>query len=253
VGNNVWNRVSFKLKKKRMRNDPAIWVRKEGAFPPIVDRPLFDAAQAIIQARSLRISDEAMIEVLRQLYEACGMLSGLVIDETDGMPSSSTYRARFGSLLRAYAMVGYRPRRDYRYIEINRSLRRLYPEIVSLVVNGLTEAGGVVRSDSETDLLVVNEEFSVSVIVARCRRLPSGALRWSLRFDTGLKADITVAVRMDTPNRGPFDFYLFPSLDVVSHRVRLAEDNGLALDAYRFDSLDVLFALAARSPLPEAA
>ena len=34
-------------------------------------------------------------------------------------------------------------------------------------------------------------------------------------------------------------------------RLALAEDNGLALDAYRFDKLDMLFELAARSQLME--
>ena len=31
------------------------------------------------------------------------------------MPASSAYRTRFGSLLRAYQLAGYRPDRDYRY------------------------------------------------------------------------------------------------------------------------------------------
>ena len=38
IGNNVWNRGSFKLKKKRVRNNPDMWIRAEGAFEPIVDR-----------------------------------------------------------------------------------------------------------------------------------------------------------------------------------------------------------------------
>jgi len=33
VGNNVWNRVSFKLKKKRVRNHPDMWIRAQGVFP----------------------------------------------------------------------------------------------------------------------------------------------------------------------------------------------------------------------------
>jgi hypothetical protein len=32
VGNNVYNRVSFKLKKKRVVNEPDMWVRADGAF-----------------------------------------------------------------------------------------------------------------------------------------------------------------------------------------------------------------------------
>ena len=98
VGDNVWNRMSYKLKKLRVRNSPDMWIRSNGAFEPIVDRHLFDAAQAIIQSRSRRLSDEDILERLRGLYQARGSLSGLIIDEAEDLPSSSTYRARFGSL-----------------------------------------------------------------------------------------------------------------------------------------------------------
>jgi DNA invertase Pin-like site-specific DNA recombinase len=112
VGNNVWNRSSFKLRQKRVRNDPEMWIRADGAFEPIVDRLLFDAAQAIIRARSFRMSDAQMLDILRDLLSRHGYLSGLVIDEMDGGPSSSAYRSRFGSLLRTYSLVGYRPDRS---------------------------------------------------------------------------------------------------------------------------------------------
>src|ERR1700722_11774866 len=67
--------------------------------------------------------------------------SGILIDEADGMPSSSAYRTRFGSLLRAYSLVGYTPRRDYRYIDINQALRKLHPEIIADVLGGLHGVG----------------------------------------------------------------------------------------------------------------
>jgi len=244
VGDNVWNRMSFKLKKKRVRNSPELWIRADGVFPAIVDRGLFEAAQAIIAERSRRLSDDELLDGLRHLLEAQGQLSGLIIDETDHLPSSSAYRYRFGSLLRAYRLVGYTPRRDYRYIEINRALRRLHPEMVEEIVAGLRQAGAKVLRAEETDLLVVNGEFSLSVVIARCKETPTGALRWRLRFDTGLNPDITIAVRMDARNRRPLDFYLFPGIDLASARIRLAEENGLSLDAYRFDTLDVLHELA---------
>jgi len=60
IGNNVWNRRSFKLKKKRVRNSPDMRVRAERAFEPIVERSLFEAAQAIIRERSHELSDEEM-------------------------------------------------------------------------------------------------------------------------------------------------------------------------------------------------
>jgi hypothetical protein len=45
IGNNVWDRGSFKPKRKRVRNTPEIWIRAEGAFEPIIDRSLFGLAQ----------------------------------------------------------------------------------------------------------------------------------------------------------------------------------------------------------------
>jgi DNA invertase Pin-like site-specific DNA recombinase len=253
IGNNVWNRTSFKLKKRRVRNGPEMWIRANGAFPAIVDQGTFDAAQTIIQARSFRLSDAEMLNLLKTAFEREGCLSGIMIDETDGLPSSSAYRSRFGSLLRAYSLVGFRPRRDYRYIEINRMLRKLYPGIVDEIVGRLRVIGCTVQQDSETDLLSVNNEFTSSVVIARCRHMPSGAYRWRLRLDTGLSPDITVAVRMDAGNRTPLDYYLLPQIDIEQPKLRLAEENGLALDAYRFDALDFFYEFARPVRLAEAA
>ncbi len=253
AGDNVWNRRSFKLKKKRVRNDPEMWIRAEGAFEAVVERKLFEAAKTIINARSFRLSDEEMLHSLRDLFRQKGLLSGIVIDECDGMPSSSAYGARFGSLLRAYRLVGFSPDRDYRYVETNRELRKLHPDVVREILERLHVTGSDAWQDLQNDRVVVNHEFSLSVVIARCVQTPTGLLRWKLRFDTSLGPDITVVVRMDAANRAPFDYYLFPRLDMFSEKVRLAEDNALHLDAYRFDDLDLLYEIATPVLLPEAA
>lgn len=253
IGNNVWNRASFKLKRKRVHNLPAMWIRADGAFEAVVDRTTFDAAQAIIHARSLRLSDEEMLKPLQQLLRDRGYLSGLLIDESEELPSSSAYQTRFGSLLRAYALVGFTPDRDYRYIDINRALRRMHPKIVADAVAGIRQAGGVVEQDAKSDLLTINREFTASVVVVRCFTTPTGSRRWKIRFDVGLWPDITVAVRMDEPNENALDYYLLPRIDMTAPNVRLAEDNGISLDAYRFETLDGFFGLAARATLQEVA
>jgi DNA invertase Pin-like site-specific DNA recombinase len=253
VGNNVWNRVSFKLKKTRVRNGPDMLVRAENAFEPIVDRLLFDAAQVIICERSRRLTDDQMLESLRQIYEAYGYLSGIVIDEAEQLPSSSAYQSRFGSLLRAYQLVGFTPDRDYTYIEINRSLRSLYPDIIQQTIAGIEAIGGTVVHLGASGLLQINGEFSVSIVIARCLYTTAGSLRWSIRFDTGLAPDLTIAVRMDESNREPLDYYFLPRMDMSLPKLRLAQHNGSSLDAYRFDNLKDLFSLAARANLQEVA
>jgi hypothetical protein len=194
------------------------------------------------------------LERLSGLFTERGHLSGLVIDETEGMPSSSAYRHRFGSLVRAYQLIGYSPSRDYRFIEINRALRAMHPTVVAETIAGIEAAGGAVERDQETDLLLVNGEFTASLVISRCFTLPGGALRWKIRLDTGLHPDISIAVRMDHANERARDYYLLPWIDVGREaKLRLAEENGSLVDTYRFDSLEPLFYLASRHALGMAA
>lgn len=253
VGHNVWNRVSFKLKRKRVHNSPAMWIRADNAFEPLVDEALFAAAQEIIGQRSNRLSNEEMLTGLQRLLKQHGYLSGFIIDESEGLPSSSAYRTRFGSLVRAYQLIGFTPDRDYQYVEINRALREFHPSVVASTIIEIDRIGGQVSRHPDTDLLTVNGEFTVSIVIARCRETVTGSLRWHIRFDTGLWPDITVAVRMDEANQAPLDYYLLPRIDMTLPRLRLAEHNGVSLDAYRFETLEPLFELAARISLLEVA
>jgi hypothetical protein len=59
-----------------------------------------------------------MLDALRRTFQQRGYLSGMIIDESERLPSSSPYHSRLGSLLRAYHPVGFRPDRDYRYVEV---------------------------------------------------------------------------------------------------------------------------------------
>lgn len=253
IGNNVWARTSCKLKGAHVRNAPDDWVRADAAFAGIVPIALFEAADAIIRQRSSKLSDNEMLERLAQIFERNGFLSGLIIDEADDCPSSSSFRSRFGSLLRAYALVGFSPDHDYRYLETNRKLRAMYPAIFRSVMDGIEQIGGIVSRDPITDLLTINHEFTTSVVILRCCETAAGTRRWKLRLDTRLKPDLTVAIRMDQTNEQPQDYYLLPRLDMREAILRLTKFNGLSLDAYRFDSLAFFFQMAARTSFREAA
>lgn len=254
IGNNVYNRVSFKLKKERVLNPPHEWVRADGAFEPIVEIDFFVAAQRIIEERSRRYTDAELLDRLTDLLSRKGCLSGLVIDEVEDMPSSSTYRSRFGSLVRAYELVGYAHGRDFRYLETNRVLRALHPDVVERAVGEIERLGSAVWRDPLTDLLRVNDEFTASIVIARCARTAAGALRWKIRLDASLRPDITIAARMDCDNATVQDYYLLPWIDLGTvGSVRLREDNGVFLDAYRFDGLEPFFEMTRRFNLRAAA
>jgi DNA invertase Pin-like site-specific DNA recombinase len=252
VGANVYNRRSFKLKKKRVVNPPEMWIRQHNAFEPIISLEQFESAQYIIQMRHQHYSDEQLIEKLRQLLENAGMLSGILIDETAEMPSSSAYRSRFKSLLRAYELIGYSPERDYSYVESNRILRHFHQNFCEKVVSDLQAIGAEVRQDGSFDKLIINESWTASLILARCQETQSGNLRWLLRLERSLNTDVTIAVRLAPGNQAVLDYYLLPRLDEFENRIRLAPKNGLLLDVYRYDNLDLFFSLTRRITIKES-
>jgi hypothetical protein len=253
LGNNVYHRTSFKLKLKHIINPQEKWIRADGSFEGIIEPSLFHTAQGIILARSRKLSDDEMLEKLRGLLIQHGRISGILIDETGDLPSSAAFRSRFGSLVSAYRLIGYDPGIDYGFVEINRRLREEHPKIVASVMRQIEAFGASITQDARTQLLHLNHELFVSIVLCRHCTTGSGSSRWVVRLDEELKPDITIAVRMDAENAGIRDYYLLPAIDMTWENLRVAEENGIYLDAYRFDTLDFFLSMAERIKLQEAA
>ena len=184
--------------------------------------------------------------------------------ENDGSPMSSVmktmkrtmageYSRELSTKVSAYRLIGYEPGIDYSFIEINRKLRMEHPKIVASVTQQIGNLGAVAAWDDQTHLLHLNNELRVSIVLCRHLVTSGGSSRWIIRLDEGLKPDITVAVRMDATNEGVRDYYLLPAIDMTWENLRVAEENGVYLDAYRFETLDYFLGMAERIKLEEAA
>jgi len=107
IGNLVWNRQSLKLKAGLVRNPPSQWIRASGVIAPIVDRKLFERAEAIRIKRAARLSREQRLEALRRIFRKHGTLSIALIEKAPNAPSVHSYAHWFGSLRNAYRLVGF--------------------------------------------------------------------------------------------------------------------------------------------------
>jgi hypothetical protein len=123
----------------------------------------------------------------------------------------------------------------------------LYPEIVQQTENEIAKLGGAISRDQATDLMNVNDEFTISIVLARCQIRVDRINQWNLRFDTSLAPDITVAVRLDSTNLAALDYYLLPRLDFGPSKIRLIDRNPIEFECYRFDNLDYLHRMAERT------
>jgi DNA invertase Pin-like site-specific DNA recombinase len=252
IGNNVYSRTSCKLKKKHVTNPPAEWVRADGVYAGIIEPELFVKAQEIILTRSRKYSDEEMLDQLRAVLSKHGRISGILIDEMEGLPSSTAFSHRFGTLINAYRLIGYNPGIDFSFIEENRRLRKRHPDIVAEVVQKIMALGAYAAWNVETELLDVNHEMRVSIVLCRHTETGAGSSRWLIRLDASARPDITVAVRMDATNEGIRDYYVLPAIDMTWENLRVAEANGIYLDTYRCDTLDYFFGMAERVNLEQA-
>ena len=158
-----------------------------------------------------------------------------------------TYAQRFGSLTRAYELVGFHTSRDQGFIEVNRRLRLLHPEIMRRTEETIAELGGNVRRDGKTDLLTLNDELVISLVLARCQTLPNGQHHWRIRFDTErFSPDLTVAVRLDPQNVNELDYYLLPRLDLTDQEIRVSSRSSANFECFRFDDLNFFYGMSQR-------
>jgi hypothetical protein len=227
-----------------------MWIRRDDAFTPIVPIEQFKQALAIIESRHTHLTDEQLLERLRSLLARIGEVSGIVIDEAENMPSSAVYQRRFGGLARAYALIGYTPLRDLRYIEINRTMREYHKDQCSRILEELKNQGAEI-CEGKNGLVEVNQEFTASLVISRCRETLTGRHRWLIRLENTLDPDITIAARLTPNNEHILDYYIFPKIETLTTQLRLTGENGIRLDSYRFDNLDFFLSMARRTSIEE--
>ena len=73
-----------------------MWIRAVATTEPIVEKSLFDAAQAILEKRLRRVSDEQMLDGLRQLLHERGHITTEVIDQAPDLPCANLYKIHSG-------------------------------------------------------------------------------------------------------------------------------------------------------------
>ena len=118
------------------------------------------------------------------------------------------------------------------------------------------EPGSIPRVDPVISIVRALRVPLIMIVIVGCgvaRGVTTGGLRWKIRFDTGLVPDITIAIRMDRTNTAALDYYLLPQFEMRTKPLGLAEENGLMLDAFRFETLDFFFDMARRVPVAEVA
>ncbi|QPF83919.1 recombinase family protein [Bradyrhizobium genosp. L] len=244
LGHIIFNRHSMKLAGRRTDNPPEMWIRHDNAFKGIINPRLFARArQRLAQvANNKKETDQQLLDALAALLRRKGRLSVHIIQAAKGVRHPTVYTNRFGSLMRAYELVGFRPQARYRFLEVAVEIDRTICSVVDDIIIDLRGHGVNASFLHELYLLTISGGLTVSVAVARA--VSDGGTksrRWEIRRLKYQKAELTLLIRMDSGNSRISDYFLLPTvaLPLTKDRKKLRVSDRL-FARMRLDSLEAV-------------
>ena len=223
TGCHVYGRTSVRLSTPRVRVPRSDWVLTPGAFEPVVDSSVFSEAQRILGERTFNRSDQELLDALRQLLASKGRLSRSVISDSAEVPCPCTYAYRFGSLKKAYALIGYGRPDDFGGSDLRGRTQALRDELMARIGAmfpddvSITRPGGKWRSN-----LRLRSGLIVSVRIGRPiqrKRIVS----WRIDPARQEHEFVTLLARLDKEHRAFLDFHVFPNMKDRQDRFHMSE------------------------------
>ncbi len=213
MGMQVWGRTTELLSSPPKRLPLSQWNICANAFEPIISRELFVRAQQVFANRTFCLSNEQMLQRLKQTLETCGRLNWTTIDESPLCPASKAYRRRFGGLLNAYAQIGYNPQLTLKQAasrnrgmlfrsSLIRSILETFPGQIEEVQRG-ARFKGILRY-RRTGLLI-------AVIVGWCRHEGKGT-SWRVRARPEERKRPAIVALLDVSNNRIASLRIFPKM-----------------------------------------
>jgi len=240
IGNLVFNRTSQKLGSKTARNPSDLWIRCEGCVEPIIDRDVFFGVKARFKEHRDTLSDEEMLVRLRKALMKKGSLTGRIIDATPGLPNTTTYLRRFGTLRNLYRLIGYNNAKHWGHLEAYERWADLNRANGTLLCEAFEKAGARGTFDPSMELLRVNDSVNICFAVAKCLKNQGRPSRWTVRRRVRQPMGWTVAIRLDENNKAILDYVLLPSPSVASAYLWFSEEDRPVHKIERFETFEGL-------------
>lgn len=240
-GMQVWGTTESKLKSAPKPVPKERWVIASTRGPSIVDEDTFQRAQQLYYDRTDRKTNEELLRILWRLWQKAGFLTEALVELSRLTPSVSTYCRRFGSITRAFQLIGYRPPPS-RIQKTIQSSRRSSSKIRNLVIHTITAMfSGEVTAGSRYGLIRLPEDnIEVAVSVARADMTQKYPLSHKAIWHVSSRREhancITLLCLLDKSNQSVRSFYVFPRLRLKKW-TRIHEGSELLSSAKKLRSL----------------
>jgi DNA invertase Pin-like site-specific DNA recombinase len=212
TGINVWGRTTSRLHTKVRSVPQNDWVSRDGAFEPLIDRALFDRVQHCLAHRTVRQSNDELLEDLRKLWKKKGKLSKQLVASSDLTPCPYTYVHRFGGLVAAYELIGYKVKRDSNAKLLHRNYwNRLRDELLTSFQTALPNRVRIVRLiNLKKSMLLIDGSIPCTVIICPAQITAYGQRRWLIRTSKSEQYYPSLLCVLDSDNSRISRMYLCP-------------------------------------------
>ncbi len=224
AGKLVWGRTRCLLGSKAQAVPAAQWITCNNAFEPLISADLFEKAQATFADLTCNLSDQEMLNRVRQVWHAEGRLTTELIERSLDCPSLTTLHTHFGGLLNVYRMVGYTPPEFALTFAVRQRCRIIRDNLMKAFVT---------NSDGMLQIERVNERFRallrdrrtgrlIAVLLGRYEPTSKGEPRWMMSPHPKEHHRVTVLVLLNAKNCAIEQMRIVPS--VSRHKFALREN-----------------------------
>jgi len=228
IGMQVWGRTTAYLSGPAKRVPVQQWAVCANAFEPIIAQELFVRAQQKFADYTGRLTNEQLLERLRQLYKIHGRLSGKLIDKSALCPGLSTYNKRFGGLLSIYTLLGYNVPERRAEITIRQRILLLRNSLIKRIVDAFPNKIDAVRENRRFRGLLRYRKTGllISVVVARSCATKLGNC-WQVEPPMSERKRTIVLALLDNENTSIKSVVVLPKLVSKNLHVRMREQSEL--------------------------
>ena len=252
VGMQVWGRTTEFLSAPRKRMPSERWaICPRRAFEPIISQELFCRAQQKSANFTCRLSDEHILERLKQVFKSHGRLTTKLIERSRLCPSATTFRHRFGGILNVYARLGY-DSPDQPNIANRTRTAMIRRELIKTLLAHFPDRLEEIRRSGRfrSRLRDIQTGSMICTMIARFYPTARGEARWLLdsRDIHGQeRSRVTIVALLDERNATIKDLKVFSTQDLPRRRAYVRQgsewlQSGTPLEGVSdfFDVLDRL-------------
>jgi DNA invertase Pin-like site-specific DNA recombinase len=232
-GTAVYNRTTERLRAKSRPLPKSDWVVMPNAFEAIVPQLLYEAAQQKLMQKFRNQSNAEVLEKLKAILEAHGRLTHSTLKQHRLSPSAITHR--FGSLIRAYELSGYKSphlgvsenrRSSHGFkIEVMRRLVEIFPAVVCT------------ENRSHKTFLKLKGGLRVAVRICRSLALRKKGRVWVVQHARNENCRVTLLVGLNAGNSSIEAFFLSGRLG-NRHKIHITERHELLLKGLHISDLN---------------